>query len=387
MLIADLSELTESCLLQVCRDHVFQNGLDAIRLTTIDACEGRSPLDCARISRFIALTRLAIALLVKTDSALSLRSLAGTRALVPAVGVRIDIPRSEEVVGSDWQCVVKGGRVFLGTTELPQALYTRSGCIKVVDNDLDFFWDRSNAMHGISLDGAIDAEKWTQSLENARALVATTVAGQHLVERFVSYLVPLRQGSGDTNLSFSARNFPAVVFKNHESEPHMVGETLIHEADHQFFYATERFERFFLTDPPNMKAVHFSPWRDDARPLDGIVRGLSAFARVSEYYSSALDSGAINARRREAIEALLTTRLVEAEQAQITASGSEELSEFGKSYLREVGEVLQRVKRIAATLTGYELWRARVESIIGLRRRIFLEKFRSDSGLEQGKIQ
>lgn len=381
-LIYELRELNEDCRLQICRDHVFQNSLDEVRLTTIAACEGQSKLDCDCIYRFTTLTQLAIALLAKEGSAVPLHPLAGARVLVPAVGARIDIPIPESV-NSNWQAVVSRGRVFVGTSELSQAFYARSGCIKIVDRDLDFFWDRSNTMHGIALADTIEVEQWLETLESARKLVATSSSSQSLVQRYVSYLVPLQQGTDDINFSFSARNFPAVVFKNHESAAHMVGETLVHEADHQFFYVTERFEQFFRIEPSCMKAVHFSPWRDDPRPLDGILRGLSAFARVSEYYASALESDTIDNQQREAIETLLVTRLVEAEQALVTVLGSGELSDFGQAYAQEINKILQQVKRSAVTLAAYEPYRIKAESAVNMRRHKFLEEFRGDKDFER----
>ncbi len=155
--------------------------------------------------------------------------------------------------------------------------------IKIVNDNFDFFLDPTGDKYSIDFDNEIVLTEWIKTLEEALIIIKADETSYKLVRNFVSYLIPLKQREAIKNLSFSVRNLPNVIFKSNELTPYVIGETLVHEADHQFFYAIEKFDNFWSSDVLLQEAIYFSPWRDDPRPLDGILRGLSSFARVSKY--------------------------------------------------------------------------------------------------------
>ena len=203
--------------------------------------------------------------------------------------------------------------------------------------------------YGIEIDSNVDVSSWEAATRSALELIALSRDNEMLVRTFVSYIVPLKQREAVQNLSFSSRELPNVVFKNNEAAPLRFGETLVHEADHQFFYALEECHTFWTADPQTQAAAHFSPWRDDSRPLDGILRGLSAFTRVSLYYVGVLRSGAD--RIVGVVGPLLMQRIVECNDAASTLLQSGQLSLTGTAYLQELTDAIREAEQ---SVTAHE---------------------------------
>lgn len=210
--------------------------------------------------------------------------------------------------------------------------------------------------YGIEIDNNVDVPKWEAATASAIELIARSQDNERLVRTFVSYIVPLKQRKAVQNLSFSARELPNVVFKNNEAAPLRFGETLVHEADHQFFYALEECHTFWTADPQTQAATHFSPWRDDPRPLDGILRGLSAFTRVCLYYIGVLhnDTG----RFVSVVGPLLMQRIVECNDAAATLLRSGQLSAEGAAYVVELNEALREAEQSVSAHENYVGWKS-----------------------------
>jgi hypothetical protein len=210
--------------------------------------------------------------------------------------------------------------------------------------------------YGVELDDDVDVIEWSNVASRALELIALDPDNDKLVRTFVSYIVPLRQREKIQNLSFSSRDFPNVIFKNNEVYPVRFGETLVHEADHQFFYALEECHTFWMTNPQSHAAVHFSPWRDDPRPLDGILRGLSAFTRVLKFYSATLRRA--NGGDAETLGNMLAQRLIECQNAAATLMESGELSPAGESYVQELVTVLDGSESEFSGLEAFSRWKS-----------------------------
>jgi len=220
--------------------------------------------------------------------------------------------------------------------------------------------------YGIEIDSNVDVPWWEAATRSALELIALSHDNEVLVRTFVSYIVPLKQREEVQNLSFSSRELPNVVFKNNEAAPFRFGETLVHEADHQFFYALEEYHTFWTADPQTQAAVHFSPWRDDSRPLDGILRGLSAFTRVSLYYEAVLRSGVD--RFAGVVGPLLVQRIVECKDAAETLSQSAQLSPTGAAYVQELTDALREAEQSAIAHEDYPRWKSDALGILAAHR-------------------
>lgn len=69
----------------------------------------------------------------------------------------------------------------------------------------------------------------------------------------------------------------------------MMGEVLVHEYRHNLLHALEAMTGLFLPDSPR-DAVYYSPWRDDPRPLHGILHAIFTFSGVVAYYLGLLEN-------------------------------------------------------------------------------------------------
>ncbi len=234
--------------------------------------------------------------------------------------------------------------------------FNKVAFIKIVNHSFDFFSDPTGEKYTIGYDTEIDLTKWVSTLKEALDIINADETSKHLVENFVSYLVPLKQLEDIKNLSFSVRNLPGVIFKNNELVPYLIGETLVHEADHQLFYAIEKFEKFWDTDVRTQEAIYFSPWRDDPRPLDGILRGLSSFARVSKYYSTILSVIPFSTTQIDAVGIMLLTRLRQSQAALEIVINANDLSAFGIKYANEIKQTRQDVDDEVNRYKQYERW-------------------------------
>jgi hypothetical protein len=221
--------------------------------------------------------------------------------------------------------------------------------------------------YGVEIDDDIDISSWLSAIERALGLIARCPHSHSLVHTFVSYIVPLKQREVIQNLSFSSRELPNVIFKNNEASAHLFAETLVHEADHQFFYALEERHAFWVTEPRFHAAAHFSPWRDDSRPLDGILRGLSAFTRVAGYYAAVLPSSP-NAVV-EHVGPLLVKRVVDCRDAVATLSASSQLSSAGLEYVEELGGALEEAEHCVTGHERYSEWKTDALSSLAAHRR------------------
>jgi HEXXH motif-containing protein len=138
--------------------------------------------------------------------------------------------------------------------------------------------------------------------EANRAHVAAALA---LVERFhpesfaemreylhVIALKPLAAG-GFTNLTHS--DLPGAFVAGLIHNPYELADTFIHEMYHGRLFALEDVGPFF--DQAACDALgderYYSPWRDDLRPLRGILHAVYVYVPVCVYWQRLLASGAV----------------------------------------------------------------------------------------------
>lgn len=352
------------------KDHTVYRWLQVMRAELLAAYEKGAPRSAeAKVPDMLVHFELAIAILTSNDYAFTLGDHSVRRFLLPVSRTVVDVttPRPTSTIACRY--LAASDALDVDGHLRPMMRYGRTRGITVVDSNLDLFFDPTGGQYPVQLDGSIDLGVWQATLECALDLIQRNPVAHELVDKFVTYLVPLEQGGEVRNLSFSARSLPGVIFKNNELTPHLIGETLVHEADHQFFYAIDRIGAMWTTDVTLQKAVYYSPWRDDPRPLDGILRGLSSFARVSHYYTTLLTEEVLQPADQLAAGVVLAKRLGEAEIALRTVVGSEDLSDFGSAYVEDIEAVLRRVRVDTQTIPRFGAWMSRASAEIESHRR------------------
>jgi HEXXH motif-containing protein len=153
-------------------------------------------------------------------------------------------------------------------------------------------------------------------------------------------LKPLRVGSF-TNHSHSDLPGAAVVSVVHE--PFELADSLIHEFHHDRLFFLEERGPFFKD--PSAAAVDghwYSPWRDDLRPLHGILHALYVFVPVCRYWlhvhragdaEEAVRAYARSQAARTALQLSLAASQLE-QHAEFTAFGRRVFEEMGASVAR-----------------------------------------------------
>jgi HEXXH motif-containing protein len=135
---------------------------------------------------------------------------------------------------------------------------------------------------------AEDRAAFASQLDDAWALLCeASPDAAAIVRNEVQQVIPLRLA--ERHLSYSLSNFPGAIFVGAARSLWPVAEALVHEAAHV------RLNHAAEASPLTLggrDTVCYSPWRDDPRPVEGVVHGVYAFSLVLGFWLESLESGA-----------------------------------------------------------------------------------------------
>lgn len=99
----------------------------------------------------------------------------------------------------------------------------------------------------------------------------------------------------ETDISYSHPEIPFSIFfsvceDNSVISNLRVAESIIHESMHLFLTLIESQVDLILL---GSTSTHYSPWRDEPRPLRGVLHGMFVFKAVSDFYKEILISDCI----------------------------------------------------------------------------------------------
>jgi HEXXH motif-containing protein len=122
----------------------------------------------------------------------------------------------------------------------------------------------------------------------------------HCLHLLVQSIQVLRQDDPETDASFSHPDIPFTIFVT--LCPDMapvsnlrVAESILHEAMH---LKLTLIEGVLPLVAPNSTATYYSPWRNEARPLRGVLHGMFVFRAVLDGYAALLPGCTDAAERR-----------------------------------------------------------------------------------------
>lgn len=102
------------------------------------------------------------------------------------------------------------------------------------------------------------------------------------IELFIKYVYPITTPSQDIHNSFSSYDFPGIIFLSMHKIPLVLGEAIIHE-----FYHNE-MNVFMQIDCRKLfhenKKEFYSPWRNDPRPIFGLLHAIYVFTGILLFY-------------------------------------------------------------------------------------------------------
>jgi HEXXH motif-containing protein len=125
-------------------------------------------------------------------------------------------------------------------------------------------------------------DRWRHLLgEAARVLHERHPEWAVAVRRVLTVLVPLAERGATSGLSASARDCVGAVALTLPADGRQFALTLVHELQHNYVNLLHDIGPLFRSDDTDL---HYSPWRDDARPLAGVLHGATAFAGVAHFW-------------------------------------------------------------------------------------------------------
>lgn len=190
-------------------------------------------------------------------------------------------------------------------------------------------------------------------VEDALALVERhhPLAFRHLRE--VVKLTALKPPAfGDySNVSYS--DLPGAFILSAVQEPYWIADGLIHELFHNRLFFIEEREAILTnagTEDGESPGEFYSPWRDDLRPLSGLLHAIYVYLAVSQFWFSVLRSGETSEPRTaysvdQAVRATLQLRIA---SGLLRTYG--QFGEFGADLFREMEKAVD-----AAWITMHEM--------------------------------
>ncbi|MCC3602089.1 MAG: hypothetical protein JGK24_02335 [Microcoleus sp. PH2017_29_MFU_D_A] len=124
--------------------------------------------------------------------------------------------------------------------------------------------------------------KWLSSLEEAWFWInscSSLLASEIFMG--VQSLVPVHSHAIDVHRSQTFREIPGLLILSWMSDTSVIVEALVHEYHHHKLNALLNLDPIIVEGSP--EAIYYSPWRDDPRPLSGILQGIYVFQAVLEF--------------------------------------------------------------------------------------------------------
>lgn len=124
--------------------------------------------------------------------------------------------------------------------------------------------------------------KWLSSLEEAWFWIdsCSSLLASEIVMG-VQSLVPVHSHAIDVHRSQTFREIPGLLVLSWMSDTSVIVEALVHEYHHHKLNALLNLDPIIVKGSP--EAIYYSPWRDDPRPLSGILQGIYVFQAVLEF--------------------------------------------------------------------------------------------------------
>jgi HEXXH motif-containing protein len=241
-------------------------------------------------------------------------------AVVLAGGARLPIPANAHRDAAGW----RGLRAISATAD--------GAVIRLVIDDLD-----PHRMPLPTLRGRLGADEvgaWQAGLAGAwRLLVRHHAYVAAEISATIRVLTPLSPPAAGAQVSATSRETFGCVGVSTAADPLELAATLAHEVQHAKLYQIVAAEQLTLPDPGR----YYAPWRDDPRPLTGLLQGVYAYLGVAGFWrtqrrvetgENELRAHAEFARWRAAIA--MATR---------TLLGSRRLTPAGQAFVSRMAQV------------------------------------------------
>jgi HEXXH motif-containing protein len=145
--------------------------------------------------------------------------------------------------------------------------------------------DPSRSGHANPLSARSDraaVDFWQAKFSNAWELLATQYPRRaDTIAAGFRVIVPLQEQARGNGASITARGEFGAIVMTPPGEAARLADTLIHEFHHSVLYAVMDMVTLHAAAPAE---EHYSPWRDDPRPLPGLLHGAYAYLGVVDFW-------------------------------------------------------------------------------------------------------
>ncbi|GIH23814.1 hypothetical protein Aph01nite_21240 [Acrocarpospora phusangensis] len=282
--------------------------------------------------------------LANIAAAAAYRAGLSVRVPVAVTGGSVHLPTVgtfDEVPGDTATLVVEAGSAWIDgpATALIGTRRLRSGDFSVLLEDRDPNRDCHQWPAAATL-GKADADAWQECFDPAWRLIESDYpAYAEGLRAGLSTIMPLAPAPAGKDVSSTARHAFGAVAAALPADPATLALLLIHEFQHVKLGAL--LDLFDLYDESDTTLYH-APWRQDPRPLEGLLQGTYAHIAVSDFWRVRRDrvTGPEQVRAREQY----TLWRGHTEGAIETLSASGRLTVFGD----------RAVARMRRTVQGWE---------------------------------
>lgn len=157
-------------------------------------------------------------------------------------------------------------------------------------NCLQTFYDE----HGLVPLSVNEIERTEALLKLGRAIAVIALVKPALlsIRKLVRAIQVLKQENEEIDIGYSHPQIPFTIFVSTCSDNSItsslrVAESILHEAMH---LKLTLLEKWITLVKPNSLSLTYSPWRDEERPVKGVLHGLFVFRAVYEFYSEIINS-------------------------------------------------------------------------------------------------
>jgi len=152
-------------------------------------------------------------------------------------------------------------------------------------NLLQSFYDE----HGLEplTEKEIQTNAVLQKLQGAMSILRYLKSACDCITFLVHSIQVLQQPDAEIDVSYSHPEIPFSIFllvcEDDSTISNLrVAESILHEAMH---LKLTLIENIVPLVQPNTTSLHYSPWRDEERPVRGVLHGLFVFRAIYEFYS------------------------------------------------------------------------------------------------------
>lgn len=132
----------------------------------------------------------------------------------------------------------------------------------------------------------LDSKEIFQKIKSAMAVFKHVESLQSIILNIVKSIQIIQSDHSDSDTSYSHPDIPFSIFISVCEETSVisdlrVAESILHESMHLFLTLIENQCALIVCET---KEVFFSPWRDENRPVRGVLHGMFVFSAIRNFY-------------------------------------------------------------------------------------------------------